>query len=149
MRDPKKLSVTLVALVLLPLATTHSEEVSICDDAVECLFESIETGDYSVLEPWLSTTMKVAFSEHAFRAFRAQLISKYGLLRGYALQHASSESGFHVELYKAFFDRGTLTFKVVLNPSTELIEGLWIVSAHETNGAEGLLESATLFRLNF
>ncbi|USH00524.1 potassium transporter KefA [Thermococcus argininiproducens] len=98
------------------------------DNVAEATFNALKTGDYSLLEPHLDDAMKSAFKENDFKAFREDLISKYGNLQRYSFVKEGKVKGFILGYYAFEFEKANVTLRLVfreINGEYKL-SGLWI-----------------------
>ncbi len=100
--------------LFLPLTTAQ-------DEVVGAFVKSMESGEYSYLEAYLSPQMLSAFPESKFAELRTSLIEKYG--RVLNATYAGTEGEY--EYVKLNFERASVTFKLVIQDKK--IAGLWIV----------------------
>ncbi|WP_175060195.1 potassium transporter KefA [Thermococcus sp. 2319x1] len=119
---------TIALLVFLIVGTSLVSAGRPYDEAAEATFEALKRGDYSILQPYLDDAMKVAFDEGKFRAFRDDLISKYGELRSYSFVKEGKISGFILGYYSFEFERANVTLRLVFREvnGEYLLSGIWI-----------------------
>lgn len=131
-----KMRKIIVLLVFLIIGTSLVSAEKPYDKAAEATFEALKSGDYSILQPYLDDAMKVAFNEEKFRAFRDDLISKYGELKRYAFVKEGKSSGFILGYYTFEFEKANVTLRLVFREvnGEYLLSGIWIdeVNSKET-----------------
>lgn len=98
------------------------------DEISKAVFESIKTGDYSILEPYLDEKMKEAFNEKAFNALREQMISKYGNLKSFEFVEEGKTGEFISGYYRFEFEKADVILKLVFSQvdGEYKLSGLWI-----------------------
>jgi len=98
----------------------------------EAFFNSLKNGDYSLLKPCLDEDMVKVFSEERFKAFRNDIISKYGFVKDYKFIREEEGGGFILGYYSFNFERANVTFRLVIRRVNDeyRLSGLWI---HEVN----------------
>jgi len=57
---------------------------------------------------------------------------------------SGEEAGYFVEYWEASFERGSVVFKLVENPKTGVLEGIWVVAESGRGGAGALLAAAVV-----
>ena len=98
------------------------------DEISKAVFESLKTGDYSILEPYLDEKMKEAFNEKIFNALREQMISKYGTLKSFEFVKEEKTGEFVLGYYRFEFEKAYVTLKLVFSQvdGEYKLSGLWI-----------------------
>ncbi|AHF81102.1 DUF3887 domain-containing protein [Thermococcus paralvinellae] len=98
------------------------------DEIAKAVFESLKTGSYSILEPYLDERMKEAFNEKAFNALREQMISKYGNLESFEFVEEGKTEKFILRHYRFEFEKADVTLKLVFREANGeyKLSGLWI-----------------------
>ncbi len=100
--------------------------------ASSAFIKSMETGEYSYLQPYLTSQMQSAFPEPKFVELRKALIGKYG---AFANATYSGSEG-NVEYVKINFEKASVLFKLVIE--NQKIAGLWIVKVSQTHRESNL-----------
>ncbi|WP_324734910.1 DUF3887 domain-containing protein [Thermococcus sp. SY098] len=98
------------------------------DEVAKAVFESLKTGNYSILEPYLDERMKEAFNEKAFNALREQMSSKYGGLKSFEFIEEEKSGKFVVAYYRFEFEKADVTLKLVFSQTNGeyKLSGIWI-----------------------
>ena len=98
------------------------------DEVAKAVFESLKTGNYSILEPYLDEKMKEAFNEKSFNALREQMISKYGNLESFEFIKKGKAGTFTLGYYRFEFEKADVTLKLVFSQTNGeyKLSGLWI-----------------------
>ncbi|WP_236626993.1 DUF3887 domain-containing protein [Palaeococcus pacificus] len=132
----KKVAVMLIFLLFLGFALAERPY----DEAAKATFESLKSGDYALLEPHLDSEMKKAFTESYFKAFRDQLISKYGELKSYEFTKEGKQGEFIIAYYRFEFEKAYLTLRLVFREvnGEYKLSGLWIDAVNPTEGEKGI-----------
>ncbi len=121
----KRLLVVLVFLLLLTnvLALTPQE----------AMMEAWKTGNYSLVEPYLSPAMKTAFSKSVFQSARKELVERYGEIEGYHLIKKEKEKGYEVYYYRVIAEKGNYTVSVTVKDGK--VEGFHITPSFNPRNA--------------
>lgn len=98
------------------------------DEVAKAVFESLKTGNYSILEPYLDENMKEAFNEKSFNALREQMISKYGGLKSFEFIEEGKSGKFALAYYRFQFEKANVTLRLVFSQTNGeyKLSGLWI-----------------------
>jgi len=123
------LAVLLLIFLLAGLASALTPQ--------EAMMEAFKTGNYSVVEPYLSPTMKAVFSEKLFTTTRNALIEKYGSIEGYRLTREENKNGYEVYYYQVNAERGNYTVSVTVKGGK--VEGFHVSALPFAPTASGLL----------
>ncbi|MBO8174029.1 MAG: DUF3887 domain-containing protein [Thermococcus sp.] len=118
-----------VALVfIVTMLTFYALAQQPYDEVAKAVFESLKTGNYSILEPYLDEKMKEAFNEKVFNALRDQMISKYGNLESFEFLEEGKAGAFILGYYRFEFEKADVTLKLVFSQvdSKYKLSGLWI-----------------------
>jgi len=123
-------------LVFLIISTSIVSAERPYDKVAEATFEALKSGDYLILHPYLDDVMKTAFNEEKFKAFRDDLISKYGELKSYSFVREGKVSGFILGYYNFEFERADVTLRLVFREvnSEYLLSGIWIDAVNSKEG---------------
>jgi|Deesub1362B_J571_1020462.scaffolds.fasta_scaffold00190_46 hypothetical protein len=121
----KKAIIPLIGILLISSLVISEKPY---DEAAKATFESLKSGDYSILEPYLDREMKKAFTESYFEAFRDQLTSKYGDLKSYEFVKEGKKGEFILAYYRFKFEKADLTLRLVFREvnGQYKLSGLWI-----------------------
>ncbi|NJE08268.1 DUF3887 domain-containing protein [Thermococcus sp. M39] len=122
----KKIILSLFLLVMVSTSLIHAAQPY--DEVAKAVFESLKTGNYSILEPYLDEKMKEAFNEKSFNALREQMISKYGNLESFEFAEEGKAGEFILGYYHFEFEKANVTIKLVFSQvdSEYKLSGLWI-----------------------
>jgi hypothetical protein len=122
-------------LLIFMLLTRISVNDASYSTIAEAFFNSLKSGDYSVLKPCLDEDMVKVFSEERFKAFRNDILSKYGFIKDYKFIREEESGGFILSYYSFNFERANVTFRLVVRRVDDeyRLSGLWI---HEVNMGE-------------
>ncbi len=138
------ISLFLVFLILLSiviplcLADNGGSPYSV---TAEAFFRALQTGNYSLVKPYLSPVLSAVFTEKSFYTLRSKL-SGYGELLRYYRISVQRTARYVFLFYNAVFEKRVLTFKLVLDPSTAKLEGIWITGEAERKPPSLLLVSS-------
>ncbi len=80
----------------------------------EAMMEALKTGNYSLVEPYLSPTMERAFSRDVFELTRNSLIHSHGEIKDYELTRSEKKGGYTVYYYRVTAERGNYTVSVTV-----------------------------------
>ncbi len=80
----------------------------------EAMMQALKTGNYSIVEPYLSPLMKAAFTRGEFRAIREGLIRGHGAITGYELLRVKTEGPYRVYYYRVIAEKGDYTVTVTV-----------------------------------
>jgi hypothetical protein len=116
-------------LILFPVATVVSTAFS-SSEIAGAFYNSIKNNDYTILEPVLSPVMKAAFNEKAFQGLNAKL-EGYGALLGYKIVGEGDKDGYHLIYVDLFYEKATITFRLVVNKSSGLLDGIWVQNVRQ------------------
>jgi len=97
---------------------------------VKAFYQALNRDNYSILEPFLSPTMKKAFNEGSFQSLVKKLRG-YGDTYGYKIIGEEDKGNYHIIYMGIYFEKTILTFKLVINKSTGLLDGLWITEVKD------------------
>ena len=100
------LPVLIIALLLIGYAFALTPQ--------EAMMEALKTGNYSIVESYLSPTMKKAFPESLFKTVREGLVGQYGEIKGYELKKTESKGDYTVYYYRVIAERGNYTVSVTV-----------------------------------
>ncbi len=92
----------------------------------EAMMEALKTGNYSLVEPYLSPTMEKAFSKDVFELTRNSLIRSHGEIRGYELTRSEKKGGYTIYYYRVMAERGNYTVSVTVKDGK--VEGFHLAS---------------------
>jgi len=115
--DMKRLLAFLVFLLLLGYVSALSPQ--------DAMMEAWKTGNYSAVEPYLSSAMKRAFTEKTFKAVRDEMIELYGPVRGYTLEKTEEKDGYQIYFYRVTAEKGSYTVSVTVKNGK--VDGFHIV----------------------
>ncbi len=96
--------VTLIALLPLMNALTPQE----------AMMEALKTGNYSVVEPYLSPLMKKVLTKESFEAIRESIIEAHGEIKSYALVKREEKGPYVTYYYRVTASKGTYTVTVTV-----------------------------------
>ncbi|WP_297416608.1 DUF3887 domain-containing protein [Thermococcus sp.] len=107
MRKVAVLSLLLLTLLLVPHVQAGNPDVFMGK-----FIDAFNTGNYSLIEPYMSGELKSQFTEGYFHQIGEFTLSNYGKLRGYELISNSTEGELRKFEYRVYGDRGS--FPVLL-----------------------------------
>ena len=107
----------LVSLLLIGYASALTPE--------KAMMEAWKTGNYSIVEPYLSPEMKRAFSEAMFNSIRSELVRLYGPVKGYELEKTEEKGGYRIYFYRVTAEKGSYTVSVTVKDGK--VEGFHLV----------------------
>jgi len=107
----------LAVLILLAYASALTPQ--------EAMMEAWKTGNYSIVEPYLSPEMERAFTEKTFTTVRDELIKLYGPIKGYTLEKTAEKNGYKIYFYRVIAERGNYTVSVTVKDGK--VEGFHLV----------------------
>ena len=126
-----RVGILLIFMLLIGISANDNSYSTIA----EAFFNSLKSGDYSSLKPCLDEDMVKVFGEERFKAFRNDIISKYGFVKDYRFIKEEESGGFILSYYSFNFERANVTFRLVMRRVNDeyKLSGLWI---HEVNVRE-------------
>jgi len=80
----------------------------------EAMMQALKTGNYSLVEPYLSPLMKAAFTRGEFTAIREGLVRGHGTITGYELLRVKGEGPYKVYYYRVLAEKGDYTVTVTV-----------------------------------
>ena len=92
----------------------------------EAMMEALKTGNYSVVEPYLSPTMEKAFPRGVFELTRNSLIHSYGEIKSYESTKIERKGGYTVYYYRVIAEKGNYTVTVTVRNGK--VEGFHLAS---------------------
>jgi len=101
-----------VSLLLLLLLLTPHVRAGNPDSFMEKFLEAFNTGNYSLIEPYMSEELKAQFTENYFNQIREFTLDNYGKLKDYRLTSNSTEGDLRKFEYTVYCEKGS--FPVLL-----------------------------------
>ncbi|WP_285519312.1 DUF3887 domain-containing protein [Thermococcus nautili] len=80
----------------------------------EAMMEAWKTGNYSLVEPYLSGDMRKAFTEKTFSTIREGMVKEYGPVKGYELEKTEEKGGYQIYYYRVIAEKGNYTVSVTV-----------------------------------
>ena len=100
--------------VLLPLLILLTSGLVIAATPQEAMMQSLKTGNYSVVKPYLSPLMRTVLSRNLLITVRDGLVKKYGEIKGYTLIRSETKDGSTTYYYRVIAERGNYTVSVTV-----------------------------------
>ncbi|NJE54690.1 DUF3887 domain-containing protein [Thermococcus sp. 21S9] len=113
----KRLLAVLVFLLFIGYASALTPQ--------KAMMEAWKTGNYSIVEPYLSPEMKRVFTEKTFTTVRDELVKLYGPIKGYTLEKTEEKNGYQIYFYRVTAEKGGYTVSVTVKDGK--VEGFHLV----------------------
>ena len=99
----------------------------------DAMMEAWKSGNYSIVEPYLSPAMRSDIVEKTLSAVRAEMVGQYGEIRGYSLEKVERKGDYTIYYYRVTAEKGSYTVSVAVKDGR--VEGFHLVPSFNPRSA--------------